>query len=491
MAGVPILPISDLHQDFLHDESRLTGYAEWICFPQNIQQAIQAFEWAKQQQIAVTMQGSRTGIVAGAVPQGGLIVNLTKMAQIGPITGDAKQGYQVVAEPGVLCQQLNDRLSKERLFFAPDPTETTATIGGMFSHNARGLCSYRYGAMADHVLGITLLRADGTLMELKRGQCRFDSTGCTLPDGTRLELGQLPQHSAIPCVPVCGMDLIDLIAGSEGSLGAVVQLTLQVLPCCEEPWGVIFFFETEEKALSFCETVRAKAPMGICCMEFFDRFSLKRVEKMKETSTSLKALIEFPKNSKAAIYLEISHTDSAIVYDTLMELLTDFSEQGGAEEESRAVSGQSAVKIFHQMRHAVPESVNMSIDILRQTLPQAHKFGLDFYCPELSCPEQYKIYSHIIDEFRLPYVIFGHAVERHLHCNLIPANAQQLALCPQAVARLAQAFSAKGANLCFENGVGKLKAEYLPVREEEKHIITQVRGFFDPEKRMNPNDLWG
>lgn len=490
MTDVHILPMSELHQDFLHDESRLTGYAEYICFPQNVQEAVDAFLWAKQQQITVTIQGSRTGIVGGAVPQGGLVVNLSKMTQIGPVTGDAQQGYQVVVGPGVLCQQLNDQLAKKRLFFAPDPTETTATIGGMFSHNARGLCGYRYGSTADHVLGITLLRPDGTLMELARGQCCFDSCGCTLPDGTRLELEQLPQHSEVPCVPTCGMDLIDLIAGSEGVLGAVVQLTLQVLPCLEEPWGVTFFYETEEKALAFCEEVRAKALAGICCMEFFDRFSLKRVEQMKEISTTLKALTEFPQNSNAAVYLEVSHPDSAVVDDTLMELLTEFSEQGGAEEESRAVSGQAAVKIFHQMRHAVPESVNMSIDLLRQTVPEAHKFGLDFSCPQLTCPEQYGLYTSIIEEFGLPYVIFGHAAERHLHCNLVPSNAEQLALCPQAVARLAEAFSSKGANLCSENGVGKLKAKYMTLTEKEKQAMACVRNFFDPQRRMNPKDLW-
>lgn len=187
--------------------------------PANIQQTAEAVSLAAKQNQLVRIQNhpSDTPSVSDS-----LVLDLTQLHRIGPVMGNAKSGYVIQAEAGVTYQELATQLSAQTLAFASAPTKPIA-LGSMF-------CGPSGFTIADRVLGITLIQADGTPLTLGRGQCCFDRTGCTLPDGRRLELGSLPDSSDIPCLPACGSDLLDLFSGSCGTLGIVALLVLQLHP---------------------------------------------------------------------------------------------------------------------------------------------------------------------------------------------------------------------------------------------------------------------
>lgn len=151
-----------------------------------------------------------------------LLLDLTQLHRIGPVMGNATSGYVIQVEAGTSYPALAAVLAAQNLAFAPALAEP-CTLGGMF-------CGRSGFAMKNRVLGITLIQSDGTPFTLSRGQCYFDRTGCTLPDGRRLELGFLPDSSDIPCLPACGSDLLDLFAGSCNTLGIVALLVLQLHP---------------------------------------------------------------------------------------------------------------------------------------------------------------------------------------------------------------------------------------------------------------------
>lgn len=142
------------YEEYLRDESRLTGYAESILQAKSAQEVLDFLKTES----PFTVQGARTGIVGGAVPQGGRILNLSSMNRITGLS--VKDGaFFVTVEPGVLLCDLDDALASKRFdasswdepsrealaalakappqFFPPDPTESTATLGGMFAANAR------------------------------------------------------------------------------------------------------------------------------------------------------------------------------------------------------------------------------------------------------------------------------------------------------------------------------------------------------------------
>ncbi len=186
--------------------------------PSNIQQAAEAVTQAAKQNLSIFIQNHHT---KSTFPCDGLLLDLTGLHRIGPVMGNAASGYVVQVEAGVSASELCTQLASQNVSFAAAPNDST--IGGMF-------CGSSYPAIADHVLGITIIQSDGNPFTLSRGQCFFDQTGCTLPDGRRLELGTLPQHSAIPCLPACGSDLLDLFAGCCGTLGIVALLALRLTP---------------------------------------------------------------------------------------------------------------------------------------------------------------------------------------------------------------------------------------------------------------------
>ena len=128
-----IKPMTEEYEDYLHDESRTGGgRADSISFPGSEEEVSAVMKECAEAGTSVTVQGGRTGLTAAAVPYGGHLMNLSKMDRIGDIEED-ERGAHIKVQPGVLLEKLNEHISVKRpdLFFPPDPTETTADIGGM------------------------------------------------------------------------------------------------------------------------------------------------------------------------------------------------------------------------------------------------------------------------------------------------------------------------------------------------------------------------
>ena len=485
-------PMSPLYEDYLRDESRLQGEAQYIAFAHSVQEIGEVLAFSRRNSLPVTVQGSRTGIAGAAVPQGGVILNLTRMNRIDPVVVHPDGSATVTVEPGVLCSQLAQWLEKQPggWFFPPDPTETSATLGGLFGCNARGVSSYRYGPAAAHVQGVELLLQDGSPLTIRRGECLLDDSGCTLPDGRRLALPPLPQTSSLPGLPCRGEDLLDLLAGSEGMLGVVTRLTLGLQPRPQEQWGVLFFFAGPEAALDYVTQVEALQSPLLCCAEFFDQPSLALVEAHRATMSSLRAIPDFPQGSRAAVYLELA-AEEGQAEETLMTLLEAFEAMGGGQEQSWAGTGPGEMEKFRVLRHAVPEAINTQVDLLRRQLPQLHKLGLDFQCGDFTPLALYQLYAHGLAASGLCGYIFGHALQRHFHVNLLPQNDAQLQTAQRLITQLAGELARRGGTLAAENGVGKLKGGLVGgyLSPAQKETLAAVRSFFDPMGLLNPANM--
>jgi D-lactate dehydrogenase (cytochrome) len=167
-----IINITKDYYDYLRDESRKVGKAATISFPQNEGEVINTIALLSAGNQKITIQGARTGITAGAVPDGGHILNLEKMNKITGLRCDNDE-FILTVQPGVLLIDLRKAISRksfdtcqwsgesiealERMkkagdfFFPPDPTETTASIGGMVACNASGARSFYYGPTRKYV----------------------------------------------------------------------------------------------------------------------------------------------------------------------------------------------------------------------------------------------------------------------------------------------------------------------------------------------------
>ena len=103
MAYDVFLPWSNEYEEYLHDESRRIGTADAISFPRTEADVIDLVRTASKSRGTVTIQGARTGIVAGAVPQGGYILNLSRMNGIGEIFYEDASGVPHLRVERGLC----------------------------------------------------------------------------------------------------------------------------------------------------------------------------------------------------------------------------------------------------------------------------------------------------------------------------------------------------------------------------------------------------
>ena len=186
-----IKTFSDDYMEYLRDESRTVGYAHSISFPETENDIISLLKYLHPNQTPVTIQGARTGLVAAAVPFGGHIMNLSKMNKILAFRQEGEKFF-LTLQPGVVLMELNKKIGNKKfdtaswndasieayqnfltapsMFFTRDPTEGTATLGGMAACNASGARSFMYGATRKHITAMRIALADGRILSLKRGE---------------------------------------------------------------------------------------------------------------------------------------------------------------------------------------------------------------------------------------------------------------------------------------------------------------------------------
>jgi D-lactate dehydrogenase (cytochrome) len=205
------------------------GTADGVVFPESVEE-IAAVVASATHILPVGAQSSLTG---GATPRGDLVLSTRRMTYIGE-----PEGESVRVGAGVPLAELHRFLGARNLYYPPAPTYDGAFVGGTIATNAAGPATFRYGVTRDWVQEITVVLADGSILDIRRGGVRASDDGVfeietaqrgvvLVPMPTYTVPTHLPKLSAgYFTAPHC--DLIDLFIGSEGTLGVVAQATLRV-----------------------------------------------------------------------------------------------------------------------------------------------------------------------------------------------------------------------------------------------------------------------
>lgn len=478
---------SDIGLDYLRDESRKTGTADSISFPLNEAEIADAVRWAAANGQCITTQGARTGLTGGAVPSGGHILNLSRMKTI-------TDRDDLIVQPGVTLDEIRAHLkSRGNLFFAPDPTETTATIGGMASCNASGARSFRYGATRESILAARLVLADGDVIALCRGQCMATGRNFRLKtESGRVIEGDLPSYTTPAIKTASGyfvrdsMDLLDLFIGSEGTLGIFSELHLKLQPWPASVWGVMAFFGKEPDALAFVHAVRGlkDKPASI---EFFDSCSLNLLR-----SHRLEGAPEVPADYHTAVYVEYHAADEDEASGMVERMCEALDGCGGSEDRTWIATDDHERERIRLFRHALPEAVNSLIDERRKTDPAITKLGTDMAVPDDRLDELMALYHASLERLGLEYVIFGHIGSNHVHVNILPRTVKQFEQGKAQYLEWADAVIRMGGTVSAEHGIGKLKTPFLLKMMGARGIedMRRLKRLFDPQCRLNPGNLF-
>lgn len=436
---------------YLDDASGYRGSAERVFVPADLEEVREIVKESTAGRIPLTIAGAGTGLTGARVPHGGWVVSLERFRAIKVENGFARCGA------GGILKDLQKAAARTHQFFGPNPTEDSAAIGGILSTNAGGARSFHYGSVRRHVLALEVTFMDGSTSRFRRGdKVDFAVQPVSVPGTTKNSAGYRLTND---------LEWVDLIAGSEGTLGIVTEAELQLLP---EPAallsGVVFFAE-DQCAMA---AVKAWRPIGeLRLLEFMDSMAL----------TLLRSRYpDIPAEAKAALLIEQNLQSED---DFEVEAWTGrLADQQALEEESWFGLSAADRDRFREFRHALPATV---VDTVRRHgFP---KFGTDFAVPLKYGDKLHRFYQEKCEEaFPGQYTIFGHVGDANNHVNLLPANREQAKRGEALIHAFAEFVVAHHGTIAAEHGVGKTKTDLLRMMYPRQDIeaMKAVKRHLDP-----------
>lgn len=515
-----IRPVTAEHQEYLRDESHTEGHAEYIAFPRSEEEVAAVLRQAWERDLPVTLQGGRTGISAGCVPHGGLIVSLTRMNRATGCRALPDGRFSVLVQPGVVLSELGKWIESRKFdtrgwdeesrksyaafcragefFFSPDPTERSACVGGMAACNASGARSYLYGPTRPHILSLRAVLMDGRIVALHRGEqfARGLDFSLRCEDGS-VVTGRLPTYtmpatkntSGYYCMP--DMDLMDLFIGSDGTLAAITQLELALLPSPAYQWCVNCYFLSEDQAMAFVRSVRDQEEK-VAAIEYFDGDALDILRNQRSNHPAFSALPPVPDGAAAAVCVELHDSDRENIQRRLFDLGDRLKAAGGREEDTQVARTATDVAALKFFRHAVPESVNMLIAQRRKIDPVITKLGTDMAVPDERLEDVVALYRQGLAETGLQSAVWGHVGNNHLHVNILPRSGDDYRRGKELYADWARAVTAMSGSVSSEHAVGKSKVDFLEIMYGREHIeeMRALKKAFDPKVLLGQDNLF-
>ena len=515
-----IRPMTEEYEEFLRDESRTSGKAESISFPNGENDIKKIVDELRREAVPITLQGARTGLAAGAVPSRGHIMNMSRMDRVTGMRKDQQNQFYIRVQPGVILSQLRKKIELKSFehkgwsqecqkayadfcdapeqFFSPDPTEASATLGGMVACNASGARSYRYGSIRPYVTSLRVVLTGGEVLEIRRGEIKAKGRDLTLVTEQRDSLKiSLPRYQMPDTKNASGyyvednMDAIDLFIGSDGTLGIISEIEIRLLKMPSVVWGVTCFFQQEQAVLDYVAEIR-RSLTEIASMEYFDGDALEILRQQKKKGHTFAQLPDIDEKMQAAAYLELHVGTEEEALDHLEKIEAIMDKTGGDAQHTwvaRVDVDRDRLLFF---RHAIPESVNMLIDERKKQFPGITKLGTDMAVPDKHLHRIVSTYRASLKRQGLQSAVWGHIGDNHLHVNLLPRNEKEYETGKKIYAEWAKEVTALGGAVSAEHGVGKLKAHFLQVMYGEQAIeeMRELKKQFDPDGMLGQGNLF-
>ena len=357
--------------DYGRDETPLLEpvLPEIVIKPQNTRAISALLKYADDKRIPVTTRGGGTGLSGGCVPlRGGIVLSLEKMDRLLEIDHD---NFAAVAQPGLQLGSLRDSLEAVGLSYPVALGEMTATVGGSVATNAGGMNAVKYGVTRHHVLGLEAVLANGEIIR----------TG-----------GKFVKCSS-------GYDLTQLLAGSEGTLAVITEVTLklQIKPACRE--ALFIPFHNLQQAIESVPEILmlGRVPVGLEFME-------ESILQIAEGYTGKK----LPYRSFEAFLLVLAEADSQDeIADYFCEVEAVVRKHGAAD--ALVPPGRLAMKKLLEARegfyHAIKKFAPMQI--------------LDAVVPRSEIARFVADVKKLEPKYGIPVVVYGHAGDGNVHLHPI------------------------------------------------------------------------
>jgi glycolate oxidase len=423
-----------------YESDALTAYKARpiaVVLPESADEVIATVRACYQAGIPFVARGSGTSLSGGSLPiEGGIVIGLNRLDRILELDPDERIA---VVEPGVVNLEVSEAAAPHGLYYAPDPSsQSVCTIGGNVAFNSGGAHCLRYGMTSNHVLGLKVVLADGTVTEL---------------GGRSLE--------------GVGPDLHGLFVGSEGLFGVALEITLRLLPRAETWYTLLAAYDSLEAAGNAVARVIASGLLP-AAMEIMDRLAIKAAE----------AAVHAGYPSAAALLiveLEGESLEVAVEADVLREVIA----ASGPSETRIARDAAERDRIWKGRKGAFSAVGRLSPDYVVQ----------DGVVPRARLGEALAEVERLSRQHGLECANVFHAGDGNLHPLILYDGKQPGALerAETLAGEILRMCVRLGGSITGEHGVGLEKRAYLPEMygADDLDAMHRVRLAFDPREISN------
>jgi len=428
-------------QDYLKDETaepvRPRPASNVIVVkPANTKEISEILGLANDECICVFVRGGGTGLVGGAVPTNdGILLSLERLVGI----EIDKDNLMADVGAGVTLEQLIVEVENAGLQFPLHPGDESAQVGGLVATNAGGANAIRYGVMRNYVRGMDVV----------------------LPSGEILELGGKLQKNNV------GYDLMDLIIGSEGTLGVITEVVLRLYPKSGVTAILIVPYDSRHDAVNAVPKIlqHGIVPFAIEYVEkdLMDRTAKAIGESWPVSEGNCYLLIKMAEASRDQLLVESQKTAEICQKSGCLEIL--FAEP---MDEQRKIS-RIRSEIYTVLKRE-------TADILDATVPPASIGKL----------------MDAVDDIGKKYAVhlpaYGHVGDGNLHIHIMKENGKDESYIEKLRDEVYRATMTLNGVITGEHGIGRTRVASMHsfINHQEMNLMRKIKTLFDPKNILNP-----
>jgi glycolate oxidase len=438
-----------------HDEFSLAEIArvpDVVVKPDSTERVAAVLALADERRIPVTPRGGGTGLCGGCVPaRGGIVLSLEKMNRIRDIDRDNRMA---VAEAGVTLKEFAAAVEEAGFSFPPHPGDENAMVGGLVATNAGGSRAVKYGGIRRYVLGLEVVLPGGAV--IRPG-------------------GKLIKSST-------GYNLLNLLIGSEGTLGVITAATIQVLPPLRATRSLIVPFADIDSAVASVNPLLNGTALPLA-VEFIGREVIEITEKHLDK--------KWPSALGRTYLLIILDAADEGTLDRLSEEAAEVCRAQGGLEVFVADSPRQQERVL-EIRSKIYEAIkSQTVEILDISLPRAE------------IPGHVRRIGEVERTHGLWLPTFGHAADGNIHTHIMKARFEKGALVPLPEEAWRTRFDlvrselyddalARGGVISGEHGIGLVKKAYLArcLGPDQVGLMKGLKRVFDPRGILNPGKIF-
>lgn len=408
-----------------------------IVYPASTLEVSEIMKVCHQRKIPVTALSGGTSLEGHFAPtRGGICIDMGRMDKI---LDFHPQDLDVVVQPAVGWEDLNEYLAESNMFFPPDPGPG-AKIGGMIGTGCSGTNAFRYGTMREWVASLTVVLADGTVVKTRRR----------------------PRKSS------AGYNLTQMFIGSEGTLGVVTEATLKITVLPKNQSVAVATFPTIHDAAECVSKVVAEG-VQVAGMEILDDVQMRCIN---DSGTTSRQWSELP-----TLFFKFSGTVNGV--KDQINIVQKLAKQAKNKKFEFARNDDEARELWSARKDAL-------WSVMAKRREGDHVWTTDVAVPISRLPDIIQETKEHLDESGLLGGICGHSGDGNFHVILLYNETEQ-DTANKVVERMVKRAIEMEGTITGEHGVGLKKRDNLleELGEDTVNAMRRLKQAYDPLCLLN------